>query len=57
MDLYEAFRRRRMCRDFTDEPVNEATLQRILGEAFYVPTNDQLRQFEFVVVRGHGVAV
>ncbi len=56
MDLYEAFRRR-MCRDFTDEPVNEATLQRILGEAFYVPTNDQLRQFEFVVVRGHGVAV
>lgn len=57
MDLHEAFQRRRTCRDFTEEPVDDAALLRIFGAAFYAPINDHLRQFEFVVVQGHAVAV
>ncbi len=52
MDLYEALERRRTYRDFTDQEVSDEILNRIIGAAFKAPTNDHLRQFEFVVVRG-----
>ena len=44
--------RRRTYRDFSDREVGDEVLNRIIGAAFKAPTNDHLRQFEFVVVRG-----
>lgn len=52
MDLYEALEKRRTYRDFSDREVSDEILRRVIGAAFKAPTNDHLRQFEFVVVRG-----
>ena len=52
MELYETFEKRRTIREFTGEVVSEELLTKVLDTAFYAPTNDHLRQFEFVVIRG-----
>ena len=52
MDLYEVLEKRRTYRDFTDEKVSDGILNRVISAAFKAPTNDHLRQLEFVVVRG-----
>lgn len=52
MDLYEVLERRRTYRDFSDREVSDGILKRVIGAAFKAPTNDHLRQLEFVVVRG-----
>lgn len=52
MELYEVFDKRRTCRDFSSRKVSDETLRKVLGAAFKAPTNDHLRQMEFVVVRG-----
>ena len=52
MDFYEVLEKRRTIRDFSDREVSDAVLLKILDAAFKAPTNDHLRQFEFVVVRG-----
>ena len=52
MDFYEVLNRRRTIRDFSDEEVSEEVLKKVLDAAFKAPTNDHLRQLEFVVVRG-----
>ena len=52
MELFEAFERRRTIREYTGEVVSEELLTKVLNSAFYAPTNDHLRQFEFVVIRG-----
>ncbi len=52
MDLYDVLRKRRTYRDFSDREVSDEILQRVIGAAFKAPTNDHLRQLEFVVVRG-----
>ena len=51
MDLYEALEKRRTIRDFSDKEVPDEVLRKILAAAFKAPTNDHLRQLEFVVVR------
>ena len=51
MDFYEVLDRRRFTRRFSDRPVPEDVLERILGTALKAPTNDHLHQLEFVVVR------
>lgn len=52
MELYEVLERRRTYRDFSDCEVSDEVLKRVIGAAFKAPTNDHLRQFEFIVVRG-----
>lgn len=52
MDFYEVLERRRTYRDFSDREVGDEILKRVIGAAFKAPTNDHLRQLEFVVVRG-----
>lgn len=52
MELYEVLEKRRTYRDFSDREVSDGILKRIIGAAFNAPTNDHLRQLEFVVVRG-----
>lgn len=44
--------KRRTYRDFSDREVSDEVLKRVIGAAFKAPTNDHLRQLEFVVVRG-----
>ena len=53
MDFYKVLERRRTIRDFSDKEVSDEVLEKVLAAAFKAPTNDHLRQFEFVVVRGH----
>lgn len=52
MELYEALEKRRTYRDFSDREVSDEILERVIGAAFNAPTNDHLRQLEFIVVRG-----
>lgn len=52
MDFYEVLEKRRTYRDFSDREVSNEILKRVIGAAFKAPTNDHLRQLEFVVVRG-----
>lgn len=52
MDFYEVLEKRRTIRDFSDKEVSDEVLDKILSAAFKAPTNDHLRQLEFVVVRG-----
>ncbi|MBP3519021.1 MAG: nitroreductase family protein [Parabacteroides sp.] len=52
MDLYEVLEKRRTYRDFSDREVSDEILEKIVGAAFKAPTNDHLRQLEFIVVRG-----
>lgn len=52
MELYEALEKRRTYRDFSGREVSDEILNRVIGAAFKAPTNDHLRQLEFVVVRG-----
>ena len=52
MDFYEVLEKRRTYRDFSDREVSDEVLKRVIGSAFKAPTNDHLRQLEFVVVRG-----
>ena len=52
MEFYEVLEKRRTIRDFSGREVSDELLRKVLGAAFKVPTNDHLRQFEFVVVSG-----
>lgn len=52
MDFYEVLEKRRTIRDFSDRKVPDEVLKRILSAAFKAPSNDHLRQLEFIVVRG-----
>lgn len=52
MELYEVLQKRRTYRDFSDKKVSDEILNKVIGAAFKAPTNDHLRQLEFVVVRG-----
>lgn len=52
MEFYEILEKRRTYRDFSDREVSDEILKRVIGAAFKAPTNDHLRQLEFVVVRG-----
>lgn len=51
MEFYETVIKRRTYRGFTAEDVSEEALQRILGAALKAPTNNHLRQWQFVILR------
>lgn len=52
MEFYEVLEKRRTYRDFSDREVSDELLKRVIGAAFKAPTNDHLRQLEFIVMRG-----
>ena len=54
MDFYQVLEKRRTIRDFSNKEVTDEVLVKVLSAAFKAPTNDHLRQFEFIVVRGQG---
>ena len=47
-----SMKKRRTIRDFSNKEVTDEVLEKVLSAAFKSPTNDHLRQFEFIVVRG-----
>lgn len=52
MEFSEVLDNRRTYRDYSDREVSDEILYKVISAAFKAPTNDHLRQFEFVVVRG-----
>jgi nitroreductase len=50
MDIYEAISKRRTVRDFKDKPVELDAIKRIIDAGLRAPTNNHLRQWEFVLV-------
>lgn len=54
MELKEVLEKRRTYRDYTDKEVSDEIVNKVIASAFKAPTNDHLRQLEFVVVRGQG---
>ena len=50
MDFYTAVKSRRTIRDFTQEPVELEAVKRILSAGLAAPTNDHMRNWEFVLV-------
>ena len=55
MDFYEVISKRSSVREFTDEPIPEETLKRILQAAYQAPTNDHFRDWHFLVVTDKAV--
>lgn len=52
MEFNEVLEKRRTYRDYSDREVSDEILDKVISAAFKAPTNDHLRQLEFVVVRG-----
>ena len=52
MEFDKVLEKRRTYRDYTDKEVSDEILNKVIEAAFKAPTNDHLRQLEFVVVRG-----
>ena len=50
MEFYEAIEKRRTIRDFEDKPVDMEIIKRILSAGLKAPTNNHLREWEFVIV-------
>lgn len=50
MDFYEAIEKRRTVRDFEDKPIRMDIIKRILSAGLKAPTNNHLREWEFVIV-------
>ncbi|MCC8193436.1 MAG: nitroreductase family protein [Deltaproteobacteria bacterium] len=50
MNVYEAIKARRTIRDFEDKPVDMGIIERIIDAGLKAPTNNHLRQWEFVIV-------
>ena len=55
MELYEAIYARRTIRDFEPAPIDDATIERIIGAGMRVPTNDHMRDWHFIVLRDKAV--
>ena len=52
MEFYEVLEKRRTYRDYSDRVVSDEIVKKVIASAFKAPTNDHLRQLEFVIVRG-----
>ena len=50
MDFYDVIDKRRTVRDFTDEDIPYNTIERIIEAAFKAPTNDHLRDWEYIII-------
>ena len=55
MDFYDAVNARGTIRDFTDEPIPEDVLRRMIGAAYQAPANDFFRDWHFIVVTDRSV--
>lgn len=51
MDVFEAIKSRRSIRAFTDEPISEDEVNKLLDAARWAPSAGNIQPWEFVVVR------
>ena len=51
MEFYEAVNKRRSVREFQSRPVEEEKLLRVLEAGLKAPSNNHLRQWEFLLVK------
>ena len=51
MDFYEAVEKRRTIRDFENEEIPQAVVERIIAAALKAPTNDHTRDWHYIVIR------
>jgi nitroreductase len=56
MDVYEAVTSRRAVRQFTDEPVSEEVLKRVLSAAAWAPSGSNVQPWHIYVVTGAPLA-
>lgn len=50
MDVYDAIAARRTIRYFTNQAIDRDTIRRIIGAGLRAPTNNHMREWEFVVL-------
>ncbi|MFO8163856.1 MAG: nitroreductase family protein [Thermodesulfobacteriota bacterium] len=55
MDVFEAIRARRSCRDFLPEPISEEIIEQILEAAIWAPSPLNTQPWEFLVITNEGV--
>ena len=51
MEFYKVIDSRRTVRDFTNEEIPNSTLERIIDAAFKAPTNDHMRDWDFILIK------
>jgi nitroreductase len=54
-DFFEVVSRQRACRSFSDVPVSDETIGRVLAAATFAPSAENKQPWEFVVVRDPGL--
>ncbi len=55
MDIYEAISKRRTVRDFKKKPISPEVIKRIIDAGLRAPSNNHLRQWEFILVNEQSV--
>lgn len=55
MDLFTAIENRRSCRNFSDEPVSQDTIDRIIQAGVWAPSPLNMQPWQFIVVTGSAV--
>ncbi len=55
MDIYEAISKRRTVRDFQEKPIRLDVITRIIEAGLRAPTNNHLRQWEFIILQEEAV--
>ncbi|MBN1103616.1 MAG: nitroreductase family protein [Deltaproteobacteria bacterium] len=55
MDVFTAMKERRSCRNYSDEPVSEEAVARILEAATWAPSPLNTQPWEFIVVTNQGL--
>jgi nitroreductase len=51
MDFYEAVEKRKTVREFQSKPVEESKLRRVLAAGLKAPTHNNLREWEFILLK------
>lgn len=51
MDVYEAIYNRKSVRDFQPRGIDEQTIKKIIGAGLRAPSNNHMREWEFIVVQ------
>lgn len=52
MDLFSAIKERRSCRSFSSDPIDEATIERIVEAGTWAPSPMNAQPWEFIVITG-----
>ena len=55
MDFYDVINNRRTIRDFENDDISSEVIERIVDAAMKAPTNDHLRDWEYIVIKDKNV--